>query len=223
MTILQSIVTSLAWTGTSLSCRIDAPDLGSIPQEGPLILAINHINSLEVPLLMSHLWPRRVIVLAKEETWDNKVMGYLFDLYHSIPIQRGSADLGAIHRSLDVLSRGAIMAVAPEGTRSYDGKLIEGQPGIVLIALRAGAPILPVVHWGGECYSQNLKHFRRTDFHIRIGKPFRLDPHGEKIHGGLRKKMADEIMYQLAALMPKNYRGCYAGDEPPPPHYLQFI
>jgi 1-acyl-sn-glycerol-3-phosphate acyltransferase len=223
MNALQLFVAGIAWTGTNLSCRIDAKDLKRVPPSGPLILAFNHINSLEVPLLMAQLSHRKVISLAKIETWDNKFMGWLFDLYKSIPIRRGEADLQAIHRCLDVLSQGNMLAVAPEGTRSYDGKLLSGQPGIVLIALRAGVSILPIAHWGGESFSQNIRRLKRTDFHIRVGKPFTLDARGERAIGGVRQAMADEIMYQIAALMPVEYRGKYVDCDPPPQKYLRFV
>jgi 1-acyl-sn-glycerol-3-phosphate acyltransferase len=150
MTALQAFVSRVIWTGTNLSCRIDAMDLGRVPKRGPLILAVNHINSLEVPLLLSQLYPRRMIGLAKVETWDNKFMGWLFNLYEAIPIRRGEADLDAMRRCLASLASGDILAVAPEGTRSRDGRLLPGQPGMVLLALKSGAPILPVVHWGGS-------------------------------------------------------------------------
>jgi 1-acyl-sn-glycerol-3-phosphate acyltransferase len=189
---------------------------------GPLILVFNHINSLEVPLLHAHLQPRRMIGLAKIETWDNKIMGWLFDLWEAIPIRRGEADLQALRRCLASLSAGDILGVAPEGTRSYDGKLLCGKPGIVLIALHSGAPILPIVHWGGENFLHNLKHLKRTDFHIRVGKPFSLDTRGEKVTRKIRQAMADEIMYQIAILMPEKYRGQYADCNPFPQNYLRF-
>ena len=214
-----------AWAigvGINIVCRVETAELKQVPMRGPLIMAINHINSLEVPLLLAHLQPRRIIGLAKIETWDNKFMGWLFDLWDSIPIRRGEADLEAVHRCLSALSTGDILGVAPEGTRSNDGKLLQGQPGIVLIALHSGAFILPVAHWGGEDFSKNIKHLRRTDFHIRVGKPFALDAKGEKVNGKVRQEMVDEIMYQIAILMPGEYRGAYANWNPPPQKYLRF-
>jgi 1-acyl-sn-glycerol-3-phosphate acyltransferase len=222
---MMSLNSFVAWgirTGTNIICDIEGEDLAQVPQRGPLILAVNHINSLEVPLLFAHLQPRRLIGLAKIETWDNKVMGWLFDLWNSIPIRRGEADLEAIRRCLAALSDGDILGVAPEGTRSYDGKLLSGQAGIVMIALHSGAPILPVAHWGGEDFKKNVKHLKRTNFHIRVGKPFTLDANGEKMHGKIRQAMVDEIMCQIAILMPEAYRGKYASCNPSSHKYLRF-
>ena len=219
---LNAIVAWIFGVVTGIVCRIEGAELKQVPHQGPLILAVNHINSLEVPILLSHLQPRRTIGLAKIETWDNKFMGWLFDLWESIPIRRGEADLEAVRRCLTALKSGDILAVAPEGTRSYDGRLLSGQPGIVLIALRSGAPILPVAHWGGENFSANLRRLKRTDFHIRVGQPFKLDANGLTVNGKVRQEMVDEIMQQIAVLMPEQYRGQYANHTFLPHKYLQF-
>jgi 1-acyl-sn-glycerol-3-phosphate acyltransferase len=219
---LRDLVLLLVKGGTTILCRIEKTDLSKIPANGPLILVMNHIGSLEVPLLLAHIQPRRVISLVKIETWDNKFMGWLFDLWESIPIRRGEVDLGALRRCLHCLSAGDILGVAPEGTRSYDGKLLCGRPGIVLISLHSGAPILPVAHWGAENFPKNIKRLKRTDFHIRVGKPFTLDAKGKKVNGKIRQEMVDEIMYQIANLMPEEYRGKYANYTPPPEKYLGF-
>jgi 1-acyl-sn-glycerol-3-phosphate acyltransferase len=92
-----------------------------------------------------------------------------------------------------------------------------------LIALHSGAPILPIAHWGGESFSRNLKRLKRTDFHIRVGRPFILDTDGEKPVGKVRQAMADEIMCQIAALMPKEYRGQYVNYDPPPMKHIRFV
>jgi len=221
--VFRWLVLLLIKLGAPLLCKIEKPDIHTVPHNGPMILAINHISSLEVPLLLAFLQPRRMVALAKIETWDNKFMGWLFDLWDSIPIHRGEVDLSAVRRCLGVLDSGRMLVIAPEGTRSYDGKLLRGQPGISLIALHAGVPILPVVHWGGEDFGRNIKHLKRTHFRVRVGKPFVLDPRGEKIDGTIRQEMADEIMYQLAGLMPEKYRGQYQNGNPPPHKYLRFI
>jgi 1-acyl-sn-glycerol-3-phosphate acyltransferase len=103
-----------------------------------LILVANHINFLEVPIMFTHLQPRPVTGFAKVETWNNPAMGALFDLWGAIPLKRGSADTVAFKRGLEVLEAGKILAVAPEGTRSGNGMLQKGHPGVVMLALRSG-------------------------------------------------------------------------------------
>jgi 1-acyl-sn-glycerol-3-phosphate acyltransferase len=208
--------------GTDILCRIDKSDFPKIPAHGPLILAGNHISSLEVPLVYVHLHPRKIIGLAKIETWDSKFMGWLFSLWKAIPVRRGEADLDAIRACLEVLKAKNILAIAPEGTRSYHGRLLRGQPGIAMLALHAGVPILPMAHWGAETFGANLRRLKRTDFHLRVGSPFYLDAQGRKVNGEIRQSMADEIMAQIANLLPEEYRGEYL-DCKSPPKYLRFL
>ena len=218
----QWLVVVAIKVGTAIMCRIDRDELAKVPWNGPLILAANHISSLEVPLLFAYLQPRKTVGLAKIETWDSKFMGWIFDLWDSIPIRRGEVDRDAIRYCLETLKAGNILAVAPEGTRSFDGKLLDGQPGIVMIALMSGAPILPVVHWGGEDFPKNFKRLKRTDFHIRVGKPFTLDAKGERVNSEIRQEMVNEIMCQMAMLMPEKYRGQYANCGTAPQKYIRF-
>ena len=103
-----------------------------------------------------------------------------------------------------------ILIILPEGTRSRDGKLIAGKPGVSILAQHSHAPILPVVYFGGEALSENLKHLRRTPFKIVVGNPFLINTRGKRITSEVRQEIADEIMYQLAALLPMEYRGVYA-------------
>ena len=211
--LTRQVVTQWLRAMMWLLCRIDAPDLAQVPRRGPLIMVSNHINFLEMPVMYTQLRSRPVAVLAKAETWDNPAMGWLFDTLggsDAIPVRRGEADKDALRQALDKLAAGRILGVAPEGTRSGDGQLQRGRPGVVLLALHSGAPILPVVFYGGECFWRNLPRVRRTDFHIRVGRPFSLDAHSQRVTHEMRQQMTDEIMWQMAALLPPPYRGVYA-------------
>lgn len=219
---MQGFVSGLIRVGTDIVCEVERAPLSQVPLNGPLIVVANHIGSLEVPLLHSHLQARRIIAVAKIETWDDPFMGWLFDLWKAIPVRRGEVNLEAIRSALTVLAEGNILVVAPEGTRSHDGRLLRARPGVVPIAMRSGAPILPVAHWGAEEFGANLKQLKRTVFHVRVGRVFHIDDHGNKMTRGVRQAMVDEIMYQIAALMPPQYRGEYAATDRATEHYLQF-
>jgi len=195
--------------------------LAQVPARGPLILVTNHIGSLEVPLLFAHLQPRPVTGFAKIETWDDPFMGWLFDLWGTIPIRRGEADVDALRKGFTALEQGCILAVAPEGTRSRHGRLLRARPGVAMIALRSGVMLLPLAHWGGENFSGNLKRLKRTDFHVKVGQPFRLQVE-EKVTRQVRQQVADEIMFQIAALMPEAYRGEYVMMDKSTAKYLRF-
>lgn len=208
--------------GLSLLCRVDAPDLNKVPARGPLIVISNHTGSLEVPILFAWLQPRPVTGWAKIETWDNPFMAWLFDLWGAVPVRRGEADMSALRAALDKLQQGYIFGVAPEGTRNKTGKLLRAHPGTVTLAFRSNAPILPIAHWGGEKFLPNLKRLRRTTFSMRVGRPFTIDANGERITREQRQQVVDEMMYQLAALLPEEYRGEYSDMSKATTHYLKF-
>jgi 1-acyl-sn-glycerol-3-phosphate acyltransferase len=209
-TLTYRVVTSTIKGLTRLLCQVNDAQLAQVPDRGPLIIVANHVNFLEVPLLYTHLQPRPVTGFAKVETWSNPALRLLADLWGAIPLSRGEADVSALRQALAALEAGHIVTMAPEGTRSGDGRLQRGYPGAVLLALRSGAPLLPVVCYGGELFWQNLPRLRRTAFHITVGRPFYLNPGGVKVTRQVRQQMADEVMYQMAQLLPPAYRGAYS-------------
>jgi 1-acyl-sn-glycerol-3-phosphate acyltransferase len=188
---------------------VDDRELRKIPARGPLLLVTNHVNFLEIPLVLSHLQPRPVTGLAKAETWDSPLMGLLFNLWGAIPVRRGEGDVAAIRRVLGALGAGMIVAVSPEGTRSGDGCLRRAKPGIGLLAAHSSAPIMPVAFYGHEEIWTNVSRLRRTDFHIRVGPLLTVRSDG-RWTAEKRQAVADEIMFQIAALLPPVYRGAYA-------------
>lgn len=203
-----------------LLLRVNARELATASREGPALLVLNHTNFLDAPITYVHAMPRPVIPVAKVETWDNGLIGGLFTLWEGIPIKRGEVDQEAFRRILEALKGGKMVAVTPEGTRTGDGCLIQAKPGIALLALRSGAPIYPLAVYGHEHFWQNLKRFRRSDFIVRVGKPFKLVDHGQALSRDVRQQMVDEIMGQVALLMPEAQRGYYSSQ--PTTTYLEF-
>jgi 1-acyl-sn-glycerol-3-phosphate acyltransferase len=207
---------------TRTLCRVDTRPLLSVPARGPLIMVCNHINFIEVPLMYTHLQPRTVIGYAKSESWDNPILAPLFNIWGAISVRRGEADIIALRKGLQVLNEGHILVITPEGTRSGDGRLRKGHPGVVMLALLSGAPILPVVYWGQESLYRNLRRLKRTDFNVKVGRPFYVKVADQKVNQTIRRAIAEEIMYQLAALLPPAYRGEYADLSQATTCYLQF-
>jgi len=156
------------------------------------------------------------------DRWKNRVVGWGLDVCGSIPLERGGMNLDAMRQALGVLKAGGMLIISPEGTRSGHGRLQEGHPGIVPLALKSGAPLLPVGYFGSENYKENLKKLRRTDFHLAVGKAFRLDAGGGSATREVRQGMVDEVMYQLASILPEAYRGAYAEMSKKTEQYLVF-
>jgi len=194
-------------------CRIDSAELKKIPVSGPLILVGNHINFLEAPVLIPHIDNVDVIGIAKKESWKNPLFNFLFKLWRVIPIDRDAVDREAFRDMVEVLKQGKILVIFPEGTRSRDGQMLQGKPGISAVVARSDAAVLPVGLFGYEDFWTNLKRLRKTDFHIAIGQPFRLNFNGDGLSREVRQAVTDEIMYKIAELLPEKYRGYYAFDQ----------
>jgi 1-acyl-sn-glycerol-3-phosphate acyltransferase len=207
--MIYKIVALIIKFSTGILCRIDAPDLYKVPEQGPLIVISNHTGQLEVAVLFGQLQPRPITAWAKTESWDNAFLNWLFNLWELIPVRRGEGDTSALRKAIKVLEAGYIFGVAPEGTRNITGKLNRAHPGAVMLAIHSGATILPLAHWGGENFLKNLSRFRRTDFHTRVGEPFRLKLQGVRVTREIRQQIADEMMIRLAELLPPAYHGAY--------------
>jgi 1-acyl-sn-glycerol-3-phosphate acyltransferase len=221
--LIGKMLTLSTRTGLEILCRIDKAELDKIPDKGPLIVYSNHTGQVEVPIAFTQMYPRPVTGIAKVETWDGWFLNWVFDLWGVIPIRRGEPDMMAMRTALEALKHNYILGIAPEGTRSSSKTLMRAHPGIVSIALHSDAALIPLAHWGGEDFLPNLKRFKRTDFHIRVGEPFRLDPGKDRTTKEVRQAMADEMMCRLAALLPERYRGEYTQSEPTTERYLKPI
>jgi 1-acyl-sn-glycerol-3-phosphate acyltransferase len=164
-----------------------------------------------------------VIGMAQaEKVLDKNLWGAILRWIDTIPVWRGEADLNALRMGIRILSEGKIILLDPEGTRSHDGRLQKGQPGAILMALHSGAAMLPVVHYGSENYQANLKRLRRTDMHYVVGTPFRVEAGGERVTSATRQQMIDEVMFQMAGLLPPKYRSAYADLQAASHKYLVF-
>jgi 1-acyl-sn-glycerol-3-phosphate acyltransferase len=224
MTLASTLINAPMKVILRTMMRIDDRDIKKIPMTGPLILATNHINSFDAPVGFTHLHPRRLTAFVKTETWDNPALGFLFNIWKGIPIRRGEVDFEAFHLAQDALLKdNKIIIVAPEGTRSKDGKLNKGYPGIVLLAIRSGVPILPVVFYGNEALTHNLRSLRRTDMTIRVGEAFTVNFENQTLSRDFRQEITDEIMYQIALLLPPEYRGVYADVSKATTSHLTFL
>ncbi|MEM5773797.1 MAG: lysophospholipid acyltransferase family protein [Anaerolineaceae bacterium] len=227
MSLIQKIIHWLIRSILRLLLVVHDEQIARIPQSGPLLVITNHVNFLELPLVVTHFGKRPLVGVAKVESWDNPIKRYLFDMWNGIPVRRGEADRTALRQVLDALAQGKIVGLAPEGTRSYHGGLQEGQPGVLLMALRSGAPVQPLALYGHEIFWQNLRKLKRTHVYFAAGNPFYIEEHeanGERaiLSREVREKMIREVMYQMAALLPPKNRGMYADLENATSDYLRF-
>ncbi len=203
-------------------CNIDNKALKAVPHQGPMILIGNHINFLDVLAALTFSYPRKIFFLVKKETFETPFLRLLFNSWGSIPVDRGTADFQALNKAADALSQGNFFAIAPEGTRTKDGRLIQAHAGVVVIALKSKATIMPVVQYGGEKFFENIKKLRRTKITMQVGAPFVICPSSNYPDKKERRMIADEIMYQMAELLPAEYRGYYSDLSKTTTNYLNF-
>jgi 1-acyl-sn-glycerol-3-phosphate acyltransferase len=205
-----------------VTCSIDKRSLKDVPFQGPMIFIGNHINFLDVLTALAFSYPRKTFFLVKKETFDAPFLRLLFNAWGGIPVDRGTADIRALRKAADVLDRSHFFTIAPEGTRTKNGQLIKAQTGVVIIALKSKAAVMPVVQYGGEKFSENIKKLRRTKITMQAGTPFLISPDSTYPNKAERQLIADEMMYQIAGLLPAEYRGYYSDLSKTTTNYLDF-
>jgi len=223
MTLKERIINSLIRTALNIFCKIDKKDLEKTPLQGPAILISNHVSDLEGPLFYVNLRPRKTIAMAKTELFEKFFTRTILSTWKVIPVKRGAVDIQAMKSCFNVLEEGNFLCIAPEGTRSKTGKLLRGKPGTTFIATRKKVPIIPMTHWGITDLKKNIRKFKRTKITIKVGRSFYVEKkEGGKISSDDRQKMADEMMYQIAACLPEEYRGYYSDLSKATTNYLTF-
>lgn len=195
-----------------LFAHIDVEGLDNISPTGPLIAVSNHLGRMDA--LMPYLFSNRldITMLIAEKYYDNLIFRYLGKQLNGIFIDRFNADVGALRETFNRLKRGSLVVMAPEGTRSPNEGLIEGRLGSGYLAAKAGVPLIPVGVTGTEdrLVKQQLSHFRRVQIRGRIGKAFTLPTFDARNRDAAVQHACDEIMCQIAALLPPHNRGIYA-------------
>jgi 1-acyl-sn-glycerol-3-phosphate acyltransferase len=191
-----------------IGARKKVEGLESVPATGAFILVSNHLNNADPPVLTQTM-PRRIVWMAKQELFDIPLVGWVFHVFGLIPVRRAEADLKALRRAQQVLRKGHVLGMFPEGTRSKTGGMKAGEPGTAVIALRTGVPLLPVGIWGTEGVKLPRDILKRTRINVRVGKPFRVSA-GERLTKERIAAATDEIMVRIAELLPLEYRGVFA-------------
>jgi len=180
----------------------------NIPSQGPLLIIANHLSFVDPPLL-SVSFSRKVIFMAKKELFRPRVIGYFIGSFGAFPVHRGQLDRQSIRRAYQVLADGLALVMFPEGTRSLSGRLQPALPGSVLIALRSGAPILPVGIIGTEEIKGVTWLLRRPQITVNIGHSFYLPSVNSRLNKAELAELTNSVMEHIAELIPLEYRGDY--------------
>ncbi|MEG6585692.1 lysophospholipid acyltransferase family protein [Dendrosporobacter sp. 1207_IL3150] len=175
---------------TIFRCKVSGQE--NIPKQGGLIIASNHISLWDPPLIGAFM-PRPVHFMAKEELFTSPVFSWVIRQLNAFPVRRGTADRNAIRTAISIVENGKCLGLFPEGTRSKSGELGQAEPGLAMIAIKAGAAIVPTAIIG-----TNSKELF-PQFEIRFGKPIFLDKNKADKDG--INKISDAIMSEIKNLL----------------------
>jgi 1-acyl-sn-glycerol-3-phosphate acyltransferase len=195
-----------------LTSRIALTGHTTAHREGNYVAVANHLGALDVALLYHIAEREDLIVIVADKHYESPIKRWLGNQVGILWIDRENPDVKLLKHMYTELKKGGLLVIAPEGTRSRTKSLLEGKPGAAYLAARGGVPILPVGMTGtaDDVVTYRLKHFQKLDLHLNFGLPFTLPPLPRKDRDEALKQYTDEIMCQIAALLPESYRGVYA-------------
>lgn len=195
-----------------LVARIEVIDRQNAPLDESFVLASNHIGRLDAALIYHFSQRQDIIMIVAEKYRKIPLIPWFVKQLDGIWVDRYNADFSAVRETLNRLKKGGVLVLAPEGTRSPTGSLQKARAGASYLAAKAEVPILPVALMGSEDANvmANLRRLKRTKITIRVGKTFRLPPLPKKDRDAALDAYTDEIMCQIAALLPPEKHGAYA-------------
>jgi len=177
---------------------------------GGYILASNHLSIVEVPLVYILVDRPDITGFVAKDHQKNLLFRTMVNAMGGIWLNRDEADARALRTARDHLKKGGIFGIAPEGTRSPTGALIQGKTGVAYLAHLVDVPIVPVAITGTWKSLPKIFKLQRPPITVRFGAPFTL-PHIQRQERDLAlERDTDEIMSRIAVLLPPEYRGVYA-------------
>jgi 1-acyl-sn-glycerol-3-phosphate acyltransferase len=195
-----------------LIARFEIRGKENVPLSGGMVLASNHIGILDI-LMVYFAIDRLDLFIPVAEKWEkNRWIRWLGQQLNFLFVDRYNPDLKALRKMIALMEEGKCLVIAPEGTRSRVGSLIEGKPGVTYLAARSGFPVVPVAITGTEdkVILGNVKRLRKSNVTLSGGKAFVVPPLPKTDRDEALQKYTDEIMCRIAALLPERYRGVYA-------------
>ena len=196
----------------NLIAHVEVSGYEYLPEEGNCVIATNHLGIVDVPIAFYALDRWDMFVLIGEK-WENVALfRWIGKYFNFIFIDRFNPDIKTLRKVISLMEKNNILVIAPEGTRSRTGALIEAKPGVSYLAAKLNRPIVPVAITGTEdkVLFNNLKRLRRSQIVLKAGPNFILPPLPRENRDQILKQYTDEIMCHIAALLPEKHRGVYA-------------
>ena len=196
----------------NLIARVEVIGYENLPIEGGFVIATNHLGIADVPIAFYAL-DRWDMFLMIGEKWQNVgLFRWIGKYFNFIFIDRFNPDIKTLRKVISLMEKNNILVIAPEGTRSLTGSLIEAKPGASYLATKLNRPIVPVGITGtaDKTIVDNLKRLRRSHITVTAGPSFTLPSLLREHRDEVLKQYTDEIMCHIAALLPEKYWGVYA-------------
>jgi 1-acyl-sn-glycerol-3-phosphate acyltransferase len=191
--------------------RVELVGMENIPPPGEGVLtAANHLSWLDGPLIYAVLPREDASALAAEKYRSNAFSRWLLDSARVVWLDRDNPDPRSLKEALRFLKDGGLLGIAPEGTRSKTGGLIEAKAGAAFLAHRAGVPMQVIAITGTEKVFRSFLRLRRPRLRVEFSPTFELPEFDRRNRDASLQRSADEIMCRIAALLPPEYRGVYA-------------
>jgi len=209
---LRKFLRWLIITIFNLIAEIEVIDVENVPASGGFVIATNHIGIIDIAMF-HYQFDRYDMFIPVAEKWEKQGwIRFLGSKLNFLFVDRFNPDIKALRKMIGLMENHNSLVIAPEGTRSRTGALIEGKPGVAYLAARSGYPVIPVAITGTEdkVITSNIKRLRRSRVTLTAGKPFTLPPIPRDNREAVLHGYTDEIMCQIAAILPERYRGVYS-------------
>ncbi len=210
--------------GYTFLAKVTSSGRENVPATGPCVLMMSHISAIDPVVCIGEVRSRYVIPMTKIENTRNPLFRFLYWWWGAYAVHRDTVDRKALTNSIELLKSGQMILIAPEGTRHPQG-LGEGKDGMVYIATKADAVILPAAMSHSQDFKTRWKKLRRARAHVTFGRPFKFKTDGRtRIPRDEIQQMTREAMYQLALAQPDPaLRGFYSDVENATTHTLIFL
>ena len=190
--------------------RLEINGVECVPPYGPLIVVCNHLSLNDPPLLVAAI-PRPLYFIGKQELFKTSISRFWMRAFHVSPFNRSASGIDAIRVLMQNLERDRAVVIFPEGHRSPDHTMRKGMLGVVYLALKTQAPILPVAVTGTHRFPiwRIVFPFRRMK--TSIGPPFSLPVIEGRVSREVMSSLLDMVMVRIADQLPPELRGVYGG------------
>ena len=185
-------------------CRMQISGRENFPTDEPFIFAPTHRSIIDTPV-SSGVYTRRMRFMGADKWWSNKPFGNLLTALGGFPVSRGTADREALRRCIAVLEGGEPLVMFPEGERKSGAVVQPLFEGAAYVAMKTGAPIVPVAIGGSErVMPKGAKFIFPRKLYVIVGKPLRVpvlaEAEGSKAQRNAAKQLTTELHAELQRL-----------------------